>query len=185
MRKLGLSDEQIKQIAEKRREIEKEREKLEAALAAHRAEMGRIGGELQSLRTVRLTKVYESVMSPEQFKKWQEQGYLAQARNYLQRYRNWLKLTDAQMQDIAHLLVPVYARHAKTDREIAEAAERLAGLRRADPIDVAAIEQAEKLSAELSKQRDYRARQDEYLEALRAGLMPDQLERLDQRGRGR
>jgi len=185
-RKLGLSDEQIQKIAEKRRDLEKERAKLETqvktardAAAAANAEVARLNGEVQSILTLRLTKVYESVMSEAQVKAWRQQRFADQARQWLQGYKNWMKLTDAQMDDIANLLVPVFEKYARMDDERAAARERLADLRRADKIDVAAIDKAEKDLAELSKPNVYQLRQEELMDKMRAGLMPDQLEKLD------
>ncbi|MFW6163789.1 MAG: hypothetical protein ACODAJ_13550 [Planctomycetota bacterium] len=187
-RELGLSEEQIRAIAEARREVEKEREaldeQLEAARAAARAanaEVARLTGEVRALTTDRLRKIYESVMTPEQRRTWEKQQYLEQARQYLRRYARSLELTDAQVEDIAQLLVPVYEKYDKKTRELEEAREHLADLRKADPLDIEAIEEAEKRVAELSQTNLYRERYRDLREAMRPGLMPDQLEKFGRR----
>lgn len=189
-RELGLSDEQIRKIAEARRELEKEREaldtQLEAARAAARqanAEVARLTTEVRELTTVRLRQVYESVMTPEQRQAWEKQQYLDQAKQYLRGYARWLKLTDAQVEDIAQLLVPVYEKYDKKTRELAEAQQHLAALRKADELDIAAIAEAEQRVADLSKTNIYRERYQELREAMRPGLMPDQLEKFERYGR--
>lgn len=189
-RTLGLSDEQIRKIAEARRELEKDRDALDKQLEAARvaareanAEVARLNGEVRELITVRLRRIYESVMTPEQRKAWEKRKYLDQAKQYLRGYMRWLNLTDAQVEDIAQLLVPVYERYDKMQRELDEAREHLAELRKADQLDIAAIEKAEKTVAELSKTNVYQQRYKELREAMRPGLMPDQLEKFDRYGR--
>jgi len=185
-RKLGLSDAQIQKIAEARRELEKERAKIEdqlraarAAAAAANAEVTRLNQESRTILTLRLRKVYESVMGEEQLKKWKEEQFLAEARQYLRGYTRWLKLTDAQVEDIAQLLLPIYEKYDKMGDDLETTREKLAQLRRADKLDLAAIEAAEKKVAQLSKTSVYRERYNELREAMRAGLMPDQLEKFD------
>ena len=189
-RKLGLSDEQIRKIAEARRDLEKERAKVEAQLATARAaasaanaEVARLNGEVRTLTTVRIRKILESVMTPDQRKAWKKQQYADQARQYLRSYMRWLGLTADQVEDIAQLLVPVYEKYDKVQDDLTGAKERLAELRKADQLDIAAIEAAEKHVAELSKVNVYQERYKELREAMRPGLMPDQLEKFDRYGR--
>jgi len=185
-RKLGLSDAQIKKIAELRRELEKERVKLDAQLKAARdaaaaanAEVSRLNQEIRALSTTRLRKIYDDVLTPEQRKALDRRRCLEQAKAWLRGYRSWLKLSDAQVEDIAGLIAPVFEKYERMGDEAAAARERLAELRRAEKLDVAAIEKAEKEVEELSRRNIYQARQDELMEKMRAGLMPDQLEKLN------
>jgi len=184
-RELGLSDEQIAKIAEKRRDIERERAAIEArlqtardALQAASAEAARVQAELQELDTARLDEVFFSVMTKEQVKAFERKRFVGLATQWLQGYRQWLKLTDAQVEDIALLLVPVFEKYDKVEDEKAAARDRLAVLRKADPLDIAAIDQAEKKLEELTKDSVYVTRQNELMKALRSGLLPDQVEKL-------
>ncbi|HPD16019.1 MAG TPA: hypothetical protein PLE19_13785 [Planctomycetota bacterium] len=186
-RKLGLSDEQIQKIAELRRDLEKERAKLDAQLkaaseaaAAANAEVSRLSQEVRAFSTTRLQKIYDAVLTPEQRKALDQQRYLEQAKAWLRGYQTWLKLTEAQVEDISNLLVPVFEKYAKMDDEAADARERLAELRRADKLDIAAIEKAEKEVEELSKRNVYQQRQEDLMDRMRAGLLPDQLEKIGQ-----
>jgi len=185
-RKMGLTAEQIQKIAELRRDLEKERARLDAQLkasqqaaAAANAEVTRLSQELYGITSTKLAKAYESVMNEAQLKAWKQQRYLDQAKQWLQSYKQWLKLTDAQVEDIAGLLVPVYERHAKAEDQAASARDQLAELRKAEKPDVAAIEKAEKEFAELSKTNVWQLRQNELMEKMRPGLLPDQLEKLE------
>ncbi len=185
-RKLGLSDEQIQKIAELRRDIEKDRARLDAQLkaaqqaaAAANAEVTRLSQEMQSLLNVRLVKAFEGVMNEAQLKAWRQQRYADQAKQWLASYKYWLKLSDAQVDDIVNLLVPVYEKYGKLETQVADARERLAELRRAENPDVAAIEKAEKEVAELSKTSIWQQRHNELMDKMRPGLLPDQLEKLD------
>ena len=185
-RKLGLSGEQIKKIAEARRDLEKQRlaideqlKKARAAAAAANAEVARLSQESRTILTLKIRKVYESVMTDAQRKAWKEQQLAEQAKQWLRSYKQWLSLTDAQVEDIALLLVPVFGKYEGRQDELEDVRERLAELRRADKIDIAAIEEAEKQVAELSKPNVSAERQKELSEAMRAGLMPDQLEKFD------
>jgi predicted DNA-binding protein (UPF0251 family) len=189
-RKLGLSDEQILKIAQQRREVEAEREKVEkqleearAAAAAANAQVAQLNAELRTLSITRLRRIYESVMTPEQLKSWKKQQNLDQARQFLRSYMRWLNLTDAQVEDIAQLLLPVYEKYDRLEDELEAAKERLAELRKAEKIDIEAIAEAEEQVAELSKTNLYQARYKELREAMRPGLMPDQLEKFDRYGR--
>ena len=186
-RKLGLSDEQVQKIAEKRRDIEKERAALaaqlkvaEGAARAANEEVARLSREMTTVLTQKITKVYESLMDEAQLKAWKQQRFIEQAKQWLTGFKAHLKLTDAQVDDIANMLVPVYEKYGKMETEMEEAKERLAELRRADKIDIAAIDKAEKEVAQLSLQSIWKLRQDELMEKMRGGLMPDQLERFDQ-----
>jgi len=186
-RKLGLSEEQIRKIAELRRDLERERAKLDeqlkaasAAAVAANAEVSRISAELRSLTTTRLQKVYDSVLTEAQRKTLAQQRLGEQARNWLRGYQQWLKLTDAQMEDITGLLVPVFEKYARMEDETAAARERLADLRRAEKPDIVAIEKAEKEVDDLARRNIYQQRQDELMQRMRAGLMPDQAEKLGQ-----
>ena len=186
MRDLGLSDEQIRQICERRRDLEKERDRLQneleaarAAAAAANARAAEISRQLNSLVPSRIEEIYKSVMSDTQFKAYRRLRYLEQARNWLRGYRSWLKLTDTQVEDIANLLVPVFEKYEAMSGELEEARRHLAELRRAEKIDIRAIEEAEKRVAELSTRNIYQLRQQELLERMRPGLMPDQIEKLD------
>jgi len=186
MRTLGLSEEQILKIAEKRRDLEKERAKLEEQLnaardaaAAANAQVARLSLEVHELSGPAVEKIYKSVMTGEQFGAYERQRFLDQAKQWLRGHQGWLKLTDAQMEDIASLLVPVFEKYARMEGELADARERLADLRRADQLDLAAIDKAEKDLDELSKRNVFQLRQNELMERMRAGLMPDQLEKLD------
>lgn len=189
-RKLGLSDEQIQKIAVARREVEVQREQIQkeldaarAAASAANAEAARLNGDLRTLLNVRIRKIYESVMTPDQLKAWQKQQNIEQARQFLRSYMRWLNLTDAQVEDIAQLLVPVYDKYDKMQEELDAAKERLVGLRKAEKLDIAAIAKAEEDVAELSKVSIYQARYKELRDAMRPGLMPDQLEKFDRYGR--
>ena len=185
-RKLGLSEAQILQIAEKRRDLEKERQKIEEQLKAAReaaaaanAQVTKLSQEIRTITTVKIERIYESVLSETQLKAFRRQRFVDQAKQWLRGYRSWLKLTDAQVDDISGLLVPVFEKYARMEGELADAQERLAASRRADKVDIQAIEKAEKGVAELSKRNVYQERQTELREAMRPGLMPDQLEKLD------
>ena len=186
LRKLGLSDKQILKIAEQRRDIERQREELDkkieaarAAAAAANAHVAALNGQIRTLTTEGIEKVYESVMTKPQLEAYHRQRYVDQAKQWLRSYKNWLKLTDEQVDDIAGLLVPVFEKYDKRQGHLADARTHLAELRRADKIDIAAIDAAEKEVAELSKPNVYQERQKELRDAMRAGLLPDQLERLD------
>lgn len=186
MRKLGLSEDQIIKICEKRRDLEKERDQLQKKLdaarqaaAAANAQAAGISRQLNSLQSTRLLEIYKSAMTEAQFKACRRLGYLEQARMWLRGYRSWLKLSDTQVEDIANLLVPVYEKYAAMSGELEDARRHLAELRRADKLDIQAIEEAEKQVAELSSRNVYQLRQQELVERMRPGLMPDQLERLD------
>lgn len=191
-RKLGLSDAQIQKIAEARAGLERERAKLEEqlegayeAVANANAAAGKLRSQVRDITSVRIRKVYESVMTPEQLAAWKKQGYVEQAKRYLRQYSRWLNLKDEQVEDIALLLVPVYRKYDKLDEDERAAREALAELRRAEKVDVAAIEAAEKKVAELDELNSYNGRTRELRDAMRAGLMPDQLERLEQGGQRR
>ncbi len=191
-RKLGLSDAQIQKIAEARSGLERERTKLEEqlegayeAVATANAAAAKLRSQIRDITSVRIRKVYESVMTPEQLAAWKKQGYLARARAYLRQYSRWLNLKDEQVEDIALLLVPVYEKYDKLDEDERAAREALAELRRAEKVDVAAIEAAEKKVAELDELNSYTGRARELRDAMRAGLMPDQLERFERAGRRR
>jgi len=100
-RKLGLSDEQIQKIAVARREVEVQREQIQkeldaarAAASAANAEVARLNGDLRTVLTVRIRKIYESVMTPDQLKAWKKQQFVDQAKQYLRSYMRWLKLTE-------------------------------------------------------------------------------------------
>ena len=186
-RKLGLSDEQILKIAEKRRELEKERAKLDeqlkaaqGAASAANAEVARINQSIRDLSAGKAVEaVYEAVMTPEQHAKYESQRYLDQAKQWLRGYQSWLKLTDAQVEDISGLLVPVFEKYEKMTDEAAAARETLDKLRVADKLDIAAIEKAEKEVEGLSRRQVYQERQNELMDKMRAGLMPDQIDKLD------
>jgi chromosome segregation ATPase len=191
-RQLGLTDEQIQKIADKRRDLEREREKIEAELQAARAaaraanaEASRIQKELNLFTTDRLEEVFKSVMTEEQLKKWNQQRLHERAEQWLKRHSYGLKLTDAQSDDISLLLVPVLEKLEKLQDELGDARKRLAELRRADKVDIKAVEKAEKAVAELGKRTGYRPREDALLEAMRAGLMAEQIEKLNRRYRYR
>jgi len=186
-KKLGLTPEQIQKIAELRRDLEKERAKLDAdlkkaaeAVAAANAEIARLNGEVRELSTTKLQKIYDSVLTDAQKKALERNRLVDQAKQWLRGYQTWLKLTDAQVEDISALLVPVFDRYAKLESEQSDARERLSAVRRADALDIAAIEKAEKQLEELSRRNFYQARQDELMDKMRAGLLPDQLEKLGQ-----
>jgi len=189
-RELGLSDEQIAKIAERRRDIENDRAAVEArlqkareAIQAASAEAARIQAELQDLDTSRLDEVFLAVMTKDQVRAFDRKRFAALAAQWLQGYRQWLKLTEAQVEDITLLLVPVFEKYDKVEDEKAAARDRLAAVRKADPLDIAAIDQAEKKLAELMKENAYVARQSELMKALRGGLLPDQVEKLGPQGR--
>ena len=186
-RKLGLTDEQIQKIAEQRRDLEKERAKLEGQLkaasdgaAAANAEVARVNQEMRGLASAKLQKIYDSVLTDVQKKALATQRLADQGRNWLRGYQSWLKLTDAQMDDLSGLLAPVFEKYSKMETGLADARERLAEARRATKLDLAAIEKAEKEVAELSGRNVYQQRQDELMDKMRAGLLPDQLEKLGQ-----
>jgi hypothetical protein len=187
MRKLGLSDEQITKIAEARRDIERERAKLadrmkaaqDAAKAANE-EVSKISTEMRTLLTVKLEKAIDSIMTPEQSRTWHQQLYAEQARGWLQGYKQWLKLSDAQVEDIAGMLAPVFEKYDKVEKEMDAARDRLLDLRKADQIDLAAIDKVEKEVAANNVQNVHKLRQEELMDKIRAGLMPDQLEKFDQ-----
>jgi hypothetical protein len=185
-RKLGLSDEQIQKIAAGRRDIEKERVGLEArikaaqqAAGAANAELARLQGDMTTLLTQRIVKVLDSLMNEDQRKAWHQQEFAEVAKQWLQSYKGWLKLSDAQVDDIAGMLVPVFEKYNKMETDLATARQNLSELRRADKIDVAAIDKTEKDVAELSTPNVFKKRQDELMDKMRAGLMPDQLEKFD------
>ncbi|MBM4039314.1 MAG: hypothetical protein FJ290_12440 [Planctomycetes bacterium] len=177
-RKLGLSAEQIQKIADLRRDVEKQRAALDAQIQAASAELARLQQELRGL-AAKLPKAVESVMTPEQVKAWQQQQASDQARQWLQSYRYWLKLTDAQMEDLGNLLAPVFVKYTKMEQDAADARDHLSELRRAEKVDVAAVDAAEKRVAELTTQNVYMKRQTELMEKMRPGLLPDQIEKLD------
>jgi DNA-binding transcriptional MerR regulator len=179
LRKLGLSAEQIQKVADARRDIEKQRVALETRLAAANAEVSRLQQEMRDLATTKLTKAMEAVMTPDQVKAWQQQEALDQAKQWLQSYRYWLKLTDAQVDDLATLLAPVFVKYTKMEQDATDARTKLSELRRADKVDVAAVDVAEKKVAELTTQNVWQKRQTELMEKMRPGLMPDQIEKLD------
>jgi len=185
-RKLGLTDEQILKIAEQRRDLEKERAKVEAqfkaaqeAAAAANAEVARLNQQLYADFGAKLTRIYEAAMTEPQRKAWNAKRYADQARQWLQNYKQWLKLTDAQMDDLSALLVPVYEKCEKMEQGVADTRDRLAALRKAEKPDVAAIEKAEKELAEASQQNIWQLRQNELMDKMRPGLLPDQIEKLD------
>lgn len=185
-RKLGLTPEQIQKVAELRRDLEKERVRLDAQLkaaqqaaAATNAEVARLTQDLHALTNAKLTTIYEKVMNEAQLKRWKQQRFSDQAKQWLASYKQWLKLSDAQVEDITGLLAPVYEKYAKMEDQAAGAREQLAELRRAEKPDVAAIEKAEKQVAELSKTNVWQARQTECMDKMRPGLLPDQLEKLE------
>ncbi len=186
-KKLGLTADQMQKIAELRRDLEKQRAKLDAdmkkaaeAVAAANAEIVRIGQEIRDLSTTRLQKIYDTVLTEAQRKAMERQRLVEEAKTWLRGYQSWLKLTDAQVEDISALLVPVLEKYAKMQNEVADARERLSDLRRADKLDIAAIEKGEKEVEELAKRNVYQARQDELMDKMKAGLLPDQLEKLGQ-----
>ena len=191
-RKLGLSDEQIQKIADARGVLERERAKLEEQLRAADDAVAqanviawRLRGQIRDLTTVRIRKVYESVMTPEQLAAWKKQGTIEEARRYLRQYTRWLSLKDDQVEDLALMLVPVFEKYDKLEADETQAREALAKLRRAEKVDVAAVEAAEKKAAEADRLNSTAARYRELREAMRAGLMPDQLERLERGQRRR
>lgn len=191
-RQLGLSGEQIKKIAEQRRDLERERAKIEEQLEKARdasravyAEVSRIQTQLRELDTEKLEAVFRSVMTKDQLKAWEQKRYLDMARQFLRGYRQWLKLTDEQVDDLALLLVPVYQKYEQIEDEKRAAREQVAELRRADEIDVVAIEKAEKELDGLQKTNVYTARRNELMKAMRSGLLPEQAKKLDQRWRRR
>jgi hypothetical protein len=65
------------------------------------------------------------------------------------------------------------------EAEAGDARERLAELRRAEKLDVGAIEKAEKEVAGFSAQTLLTQRQEELMDKMRAGLLPDQFEKFD------
>ncbi|MBM4039614.1 MAG: hypothetical protein FJ290_13990 [Planctomycetes bacterium] len=186
-KKLGLTAEQILKIAELRRDLEKERVKLEDdlkrasdAVAAANAEMGRLNQAIRELLTTRLQKVYDTVLTDAQRKALERNRVVEQAKQWLRGYQSWLKLTDVQVEDISGLLVPVFEKYAKMETEVSDARERLSELRRAEKLEIAAIEKAENEVEVLSKRTFYQERQNELMDKMRAGLLPDQLEKLGQ-----
>jgi hypothetical protein len=186
-KKLGLTAEQIQKIAELRRDLEKERAKLDEglkkagdAVAAANAEMARINQEIRDLSTTKLQKVYDAVLTEAQRKALERNRLVDQAKQWLRSYQAWLKLSDAQMEDISALLVPVFEKYGKMESTVGDAREHLSELRRADAPDIAAIEKAEKDVEELAKHTYYQERQNELMDKMRAGLLPDQLEKLGQ-----
>ncbi len=191
-RKLGLSDEQIQKIAEARRDLEQERVKVEEQLKAADEAVAQanviasgLRGQIRDITTVRLRKVYESVMTPDQLAAWKKQGYIERATRYVRQYERWLNLKADQIADLALLLVPVYEKYDKLEADETAATEELATLRRAEKVDVAAIEAAEKAVAEADRLNSGNARGRELREAMTAGLMPDQLERFERMQRRR
>ncbi|HUT36628.1 MAG TPA: hypothetical protein VNE39_24275 [Planctomycetota bacterium] len=186
-KKLGLTAEQIQKIAELRRDLEKERVKLDAelktasgAVAAANADMARINQAIRELSGAKLQAVYDSVLTEAQRKALERNRLVEQAKMWLRGYQTWLKLTDAQVEDISSLLVPVFEKYNRVEGDANDARERLSELRRADKLDVAAIEKAEKEVEELSRRSVYQQRQDELMDKMRVGLLPDQLEKLGQ-----
>jgi hypothetical protein len=132
-----------------------------------------------------MRRLYESVMTPEQRATWEKQQAIEQAKAYLRRYQRWLNLKAEQIDDIALLLVPVYQKYDKLEAAEDDARQELAELRRADKIDIQAIEAAEKKVAEADEANSYRGRTAELRDAMRLGLMPDQIERLERARRRR
>ncbi len=186
-RKLGLTEEQIQKIAELRRDLEKQRAKLEGdlkkageAVAAANAEMARVSQDIRDLSTGKLQKLYDAVLTDAQKKALERIHLVDQAKVWLRGYQSWLKLTDAQVDDISNLLVPVFEKYAKAEGEAAAARDRLRDLRCADKPDIAAIEKAEKEVAELTKANVGQQRHDELMDKMKAGLLPDQLEKIGQ-----
>jgi len=186
LRKLGLNDQQILKVAEQRRDIERKRQEIDkqleaarAAAAAANAHVAALNAQTRTLTTEGVEKIYESVMTKPQLEAYHRLRYVGQAEQWLRGYKGWLKLTDEQVADIAGLLVPVFEKYQKTQDQLAATRVHLTELRRADKIDIAAIDAAEKEVAELSKPNVHQERQKELREAMRAGLLPDQLERLD------
>jgi len=186
LRALRLSDEQIQKFQVLRRDVEKERVALEArvkaaqqAAAAANAETARLQGELQTLLTQRIVKVLDSLMNEDQRKAWHQQDFTEQAKQWLQGYKGWLKLTDAQVDDISGMLVPVFEKYSTMEGDLVAARKNLSDLHLADAPDVAAIDAAEKKVSELSTQGIAAKRQAELMDKMAAGLLPDQLERFD------
>lgn len=186
LRKLGLSAEQVQKVSAARAELERERVTLEAqlkaaddAVVAAGAAASRVRDQLGELWTVRIRKVYEGIMTPEQLKSWEMQARMGRARRYVRQFQRWLNLKDDQIEDLALMVVPVYDKYDKLEKGEAAAREALAELRRAEKPDVAAIEAAEKRVEELDGQNSYTARSREMREAMRPGLMPDQVERFE------
>ena len=185
-RQLGLSDKQITQIAEKRRDLEREREKIEQRLDAARvaartaqAEVSRIQRELSDMTTVRIEAVFRSVMSKPQLEAWDKKRFLQMAQTWLKSYGRSLNLSDAQKADIAPMLVAVYQKFETMQEDLNGAQERVKELRQADKIDISAIDKAEKQLAELQKRRIYTLRHKALLDAMRPGLLPDQIEKFE------
>ena len=190
LRQLGLSDQQIHTVAEKRRDVERQRQAIETRLAAAReatraanAEANRIQAELTTLTNETLESAIRSAMTDEQLKRWEHKRRLDRAKSWLRSYSYSLKLTDAQKEDIAALLVPIFTKQDGLADAIAAAQEHLDTLRRADKLDIQAIDQAEKRLAELQEQNITTARTKALLEAMRAGLLPEQLDTFNQRYR--
>lgn len=181
LRNLGLTPEQIQKVADARRDIERQRAALEAQIQAANSELARLYQEMRTLTTTKLVKTLEAVMTPEQAQAWRQQEARDQARQWLVGYRYWLKLTDAQVEEAVALLAPVFAKYSKGEQDLADARARLAELRRADQVDVAAVDAAEKAVAQLTSaaQNVYQKRHAELLEAMRPALTPDQLEKVD------
>jgi chromosome segregation ATPase len=185
-RQLGLTEDQMRRIAEKRREIEKTRAKLQEQLDAAQeavrtanAEVARLRQEIHTGLADQLREACEAVMTDAQRKEWRRQRFVEQGKQWLRGYTNWLKLTDAQVEDISALLVPVFEKYARMESQLDEAREQLAKARQATPIDLDAIDAAEKRVDELSKRNLMQLRQNDLMDAMRAGLMPDQLEKFD------
>jgi len=184
-RKLGLSDAQILKIAEKRRALEKQRVELEKQLEAARdtantanAQVAKLSQSVRDLTGDGLEAIYKEIMTPEQREAYHRQKFLEEARNWLQRYR-WFQLTDAQVEDISNLLVPVFEKYSKMGDALKEERDELAELRIAEKLDIKAIEEAEKKVAELGKVNVWQQRDEELRDKMRAGLTPDQLDKLD------
>ena len=190
LRELGLSDDQLQKVCETRRDLGRQVKKLEAqrdaaraAVRAANAEANRIAAEITRLTGDDLDAAIKAVMTPEQRTRWAERHLLDQAKRWLKSYSYSLNLTEAQNEDIAQLLVPVLKEQEAGRARLAEARASLETLREADKIDVKAIDQAEKSLAELEKQSPPRGHYKPLLEAMRAGLLPDQLEKFDKRYR--
>lgn len=187
LRSLRLTDEQIQKFEVLRRDIETQRVALEAqvkaaqqAAATANAEAARLQGELQTLLSEKIVKVLDSLLNEDQRKAMHQQDFTDQAKAWLQGYKGFLKLTDAQVDDIAAMIVPVFEKYSTMEADAAAARKNLSDLHLADKPDVAAIDAAEKKVSELSTQNLAKKRQDELMDKMAAGLLPDQLERFNQ-----
>jgi len=74
----------------------------------------------------------------------------------------------------------VFQKYTRMEQDMDAARDRLLELRKADKIDLAAIDKAEKEVAANSIQSVHKLRQEELMDKMRGGLMPDQLEKFDQ-----